>query len=357
MRAGSRPGTHTPKSAILSNNGAATMRKRLNSSSLGLVAFYAVIVLLFMVLSPAFRTGDNLFNLLSGFSHVGILAVGVMFPILLGGIDLSVGAIVGLVGMVMLDLIMIVGLPSWVAVLIGLAVGTLAGFTNGLLVSRLKLPPFIATLATMVAYRGLTYGISGRAIFPELASRGITDRAFRNIDGSVGLVPHAFIYLVLIVIVTHLLLRYTRLGVNLYAVGGNEKAARLAGIPVDWVKIIAYTIPGVCCAITALILTSRMSTSTEDLGMGAEMSAIAAAVIGGVSLQGGVGQSYGPALGAFLIGTIYIGATLLGVTTYAQPVLAGVILLGAIGYGRYTRQRRDQEWLKGQQIQLQEAAK
>ena len=316
------------------------MINRLRSANLGLLWFYLIIIAVFSLLSPPFRTLGNLQNLLSGFSHIGIMAVGMAFPLLLGGIDLSVGAIMGLVGMVMLDIIMLLGVPGWAAVPIGLAVGALAGLINAALIVRLGLQPFIATLATMVAYRGITYTISGRQLVPELSVLAITDPFYTSIDGAIGPLPLAFLYLVVIAALTYLLLRYTRFGMHVYAVGGNETAARLAGINVNRVKVVAYTISGVCTAVAALILTSRLTTSTEDLGFTFEMSAIAAAIIGGVSLRGGVGSTLGPALGAFLIGTIYIGLTLVGVTTYAQPVMVGVVLIGAVGYDRLMESRR-----------------
>jgi len=316
------------------------MINKLRSANLGLLWFYLVIIVVFSLLSPPFRTLGNLQNLLSGFSHIGIMAVGMAFPLLLGGIDLSVGAIMGLVGMVMLDIIMLLGVPGWAAVPIGLAVGALAGLINAVLIVRLGLQPFIATLATMVAYRGITYTISGRQLVPELSVLAITDAFYTSIDGALGPLPLAFLYLVVVAALTYLLLRYTRFGMDVYAVGGNETAARLAGINVDRVKVAAYTISGVCTAVSTLILTSRLTTSTEDLGFTFEMSAIAAAIIGGVSLRGGVGSTIGPALGAFLIGTIYVGLTLVGVTTYAQPVVVGVVLIGAIGYDRLMEARR-----------------
>jgi ribose/xylose/arabinose/galactoside ABC-type transport system permease subunit len=319
------------------------MLKKINYQSFGLVGFYLVIVILFSVLSPVFRTAGNFSNLLIGFSHIGILAVGQTFPILLGGIDLSVGAILGLVGMTTFDLMLIFGLPGYIAIPIGLVVGLLAGLINGLLIVRLKLNPFIASLATMASFRGLVYAISGRQLFPGLTVMAIKDPMYLAIDGSLGHVPYALIYLIIIALITYFILHNTKLGVDLYAVGGNESAARLAGVNVDRVKIAAYLISGLCSAIAALILTSRMTTSPEGLGIGFELSAIAAAVIGGVNMQGGSGNTLGPVLGAFLIGTIYTGMNLLGVTQYAQPVVAGVILIGAVGYDQFMKERRRKE--------------
>lgn len=332
------------------------MRKLIKSQSLGLVVFYLAVVIFFSVASPTFRTGANLVNLLMGFSYVGILAVGQTFPILLGGIDLSIGAILGLVGMTMFDLLLIFGLPGWMVIPIGLLVGALAGFVNGTLIVRFKLNAFIASLATMASFRGLTYAISGRQLFKNLTVLAIQDNSYLAIDGSLGPVPLTFIYLIIVTLLTYFLLRKTKLGMDLYAVGGNENAARLAGVNVNRVKIVAYMISGVCAAIAALTLTARMGTSPEGLGLGFELSAIAAAVIGGVNMQGGTGNTPGPALGAFLIGTIYIGLTLMGVTQYAQTVVAGVILIGAVGYDQFMKRRREKQLLALQELQFREKA-
>jgi ribose/xylose/arabinose/galactoside ABC-type transport system permease subunit len=324
------------------------MLKRFQGANVGLIGLYLLIIIIFSVLSPVFRTSGNLNNLLIGFAHIGILAIGQTFPILLGGIDLSVGAIIGLVGMTTFDLMLIYGLPGYIAIPIGLLVGLLAGLINGLLIVRLKLNPFIASLATMAVFRGLTYAISGRQLFPNLTVLAIRDPAYLAIDGRFGFVPNALIYLVVLAFLTYFLLQKTKLGMDLYAVGGNESAARLAGININRVKIFAYMMSGLCAAIAALLLTSRMTTSPEGLGIGFELSAIAAAVIGGVNMQGGSGSTLGPVFGAYLIGTIYVGMTLIGVTQYAQPVVAGLILIGAVGYDQFIKTRRRQEVLLSQ---------
>jgi ribose/xylose/arabinose/galactoside ABC-type transport system permease subunit len=311
------------------------------SPAAGPAVFYAVVLIVFSLISPQFRTEDNLQTLLIGFSHIGILAVGMSFPIVMAGIDLSVGSIVGIIGMIVFDLSLITGMAGIAVILIALAVGAALGALNGLLVVRLRLSPFIVTLAAMAAWRGTTYAISGRQLDQSLTVRPITDPLLIWIDGSVHGIPRAFIYLLVIAVAAYLLLMKTKLGRDIYSVGGNERAAYLAGIKVARAKIIAYAISGLCAAVAALILTSRLSTSPEDLGSGVELSAIAAAVVGGVSLQGGVGGSLGPVLGAFLIGTVYVGMQLENVTTYAVPVVAGVILIGAVGYDRY-RQVREQ---------------
>jgi ribose/xylose/arabinose/galactoside ABC-type transport system permease subunit len=308
-----------------------------------LMLFFLLTVVVFSLLSRSFRTAGNFENTLIGFSHMGILAVGQAFPILLGGIDLSVGSIIALVGMIAFDGFLIFHLPGQLVIPIMLAAATAAGAVNGLLIVKARLQPFIATLATMAAYRGITYAISGRQIFPELATKSIADRLLTGFDDYVGHFPYAFFLLLGVALVAQLILSTTRLGRDLYTVGGNIEAARLCGIEVGRATIIAYAISGLCAGLAALVLISRMTTSTENLGIGIELSAIAAAIIGGVSLQGGVGNVIGPVIGAFLMGVILIGLNLIGVTTYAQPVLTGAILLGAVAYDRRlaSRQARD----------------
>jgi ribose/xylose/arabinose/galactoside ABC-type transport system permease subunit len=170
--------------------------------------------------------------------------------------------------------------------------------------------------------------------------KAITDPIYVSIDGKIGIVPYAFIYLILLAVLTHLVLQYTKWGINLYAAGGNETAARLSGINVNRIRVFAYAFSGLCSALAALILTSRMRSTQESLGLSFELSAIAAAVIGGVSLRGGVGNTIGPAIGAFLTGTLYTGLTMVGVTTYAQPVVVGIVLVVAVAYDKLLAARR-----------------
>jgi ribose/xylose/arabinose/galactoside ABC-type transport system permease subunit len=301
----------------------------------GLLLVFAATALVFSLLSPSFRTAGNFENVLVGFSHMGILAVGQAFPILLGGVDLSVGSILALTGMMGFDLLLVVHLPGAIAIPVMLAAATAAGAINGLLIVFVRLQPFIATLATMAAYRGLTYAISARQIYPELATSAIRDRFFLGFDDFLGRFPYAFFVLALVCAAAQIGLSFTKFGRDVYTVGGNVEAARLSGVRVGRTLVMAYAISGFCAGLAALLLVSRMTTSQENLGIGIELSAIAAAIVGGVSLQGGVGDAIGPVIGAFLMGVILIGLNLVGVTTYAQPVLTGLILLSAVAYDRW----------------------
>ncbi|WP_188394091.1 ABC transporter permease [Mesorhizobium sp. SARCC-RB16n] len=326
-------------------------------TTLALLLFFGTTFLFFSLFAPRFATASNMENLMSGFSFLAILAIGQSFPILLRGIDLSIGAIVALAGMVAFDLTLIFHVPGYLVLPAALAAATLAGTLNGALIVYLRLQPFIATLATLAVYRGLVYSISGRQLVRGLSTTPITDRwitdleTYYDLGSAVGLsrfikfpwFPLSFFVMLALLAVFQSVLITTRFGRDIYAVGGNLEAARLAGINTRRTTIAAYAICGFCAGIAALILVARLTTSTEALGTGMELTAIAAAVIGGVSLSGGVGSVFGPAIGAFLLGVILLGLTLLGVSQFVQQILTGAILLGAIGYDRLLvvrRQRR-----------------
>jgi ribose/xylose/arabinose/galactoside ABC-type transport system permease subunit len=282
--------------------------------------------------------------------------MGQAFPILVRGIDLSIGAIVGLVGMVVFDLILILEAPGYLVLAAALIAGILAGALNGGLIVFLRLQPFIATLATLAAYRGLTYTISGRQLVPGLTTTPIRDpwivgiETYFDIGSWLGVnklialpwFPLSFFIMLGVFALLQTLLLATRFGRDIYAVGGNYEAARLAGINTRAIVVAAYAIAGFCAAITALIMAARFTTATEALGAGMELTAIAAAVIGGVSLAGGVGTMFGPVIGAFLLGAILLGLTLQGVPQFTQQIITGAILLAAVGYDRllFLRRRR-----------------
>jgi ribose/xylose/arabinose/galactoside ABC-type transport system permease subunit len=247
-------------------------------------------------------------------------------------------------------------LPGYLVIPLALLVATSAGALNGILVVFLRLPPFIATLATLAAYRGLVYSISGRQLVPSLSTTPIRDPwitgletyvdvgAFTGLSNFVRMpwFPLSFFIMLGLLALLQFVLVATRFGRDIYAVGGNHEAARLAGVKVGRIVIAAFAISGLCAGVAALLLVARLTTSTEQLGMGMELTAIAAAVIGGVSLQGGRGTVFGPAVGAFLLGVVLLGLTMLGVSQFVQQILTGVILLAAVGSDRliYLRRQR-----------------
>lgn len=331
---------------------AGSVRER--TGSVALLALAATAFGVAGVFAPSLLTASNVENLMAGFSFVAILAIGQSFPILLRGIDLSIGAIVALAGMVTFDLALIWHLPGWLVIPAALVAATLAGALNGVLIVVLRLAPFVATLATLGAYRGLVYAISGRQLVPGLSTTPIRDpwitglETWFDLGAGLGLadtlrlpaIPLQFFVMLVLLVLLQLLLRATGFGRQVYAVGGNHEAARLAGIATGRITIAAYAISGLCAGVAALLLVARLTTSTEALGTGMELTAIAAAVLGGVSLAGGVGALIGPAVAAFLLGAVLIGLTVLGVSQFVQQILTGAILLGAITYDRLLVVRR-----------------
>ena len=323
-------------------------------ATLALIAFFAATMLAFGVFAPRFASASTAENLMGGFSFVAILAMGQAFPILTRSIDLSVGAIVALVGMVVFDLSLITQIPGYLIIPLALLVGAAAGAINGLLIVWVRLQPFIATLATLASYRGIVYAISGRQLVPGLSTTPIRDRwivgleSYFDLGSLVGLskivpmpwFPLSFFLMLGTFVVLQMLLLTTRFGRDVYTVGGNAEAGRLAGINTGRVIVVAYSISGLCAGLAALLLVARLTTATEALGFGMELSAIAAAVIGGVSLAGGIGSAMGPALGAFLLGGVLLGLTLLGVSQYWQQIITGLIVLAAVGYDRALLARR-----------------
>jgi ribose/xylose/arabinose/galactoside ABC-type transport system permease subunit len=335
------------------------MIRRRGSSALPL--FFLLTLAFFCVVAPRFASASNLEALMAGYAFIAIVAMGESFTILLCGIDLSVGAVMALAGMVAFDASLILHLPGYLVVALALLIATLAGALNGALIVFLRLQPFIATLATLAAYRGIVFAISGRQLLPELSTTALTDswiaglETYFDIGAALGVeslrlpgLPLSFVLMLALLVLFEVLLRATRFGRDLYAAGGNPEAARLAGIDLRRIVLICYALSGFCAGAAALLLVARLTTATEALGNGMELTAIAAAVIGGVRLNGGVGSMWGPVLGTFLLGVVLMGLTLLGISQFVQQILSGAILLAAIAHSRWLQSRRQMRHLATQ---------
>jgi ribose transport system permease protein len=288
------------------------------------IAFLLLCVAL-AIASPFFATPDNLLNVALQSSINALLAFGMTFVILTGGIDLSVGSLLAVAGAVAGGL-MVGGTPWPVASLAGLAAGTGLGLINGLSVTAFRIPPFIATLAMLSIARGLTQLITGGAPFTGL------DPTFNQLgQGSIGPVPIPVIVMAITVVISWVVLRYTVFGRSVYAVGANREAARLAGVPVSRVLIGVYLISGFLSALGGLVLTARLSSAQPTAGTGQELDAIAAVVVGGTSLSGGEGSILRTLIGALIIGVLNNGLNLLNVDPFIQPIVKGVVILTAVG--------------------------
>ena len=296
--------------------------------SWGLAIALVVICVVLSFAHPGFLTMPNLINVARQISINGILAVGVTLVLLTGGVDLSLGSVVALAGVVAASMAHPGDYPVLVPVAMGVATGALCGAVNGVVVTRGRVPSFIATLGMMTAARGLALVISNGRPVSNLSP------AFTRLGGDLAMVPIPVIILAVIALMVWVLLRHFRLGRYIYAVGGNAEAARAAGINVGAVGMFVYTACGALAGVAGLVLAARITTGQPNAGVGYELDAIAAVVIGGTSLSGGVGRVGGTILGALLVGVINNGLDLMNVSSYYQAIVKGVIIVGAVWLDR-----------------------
>ena len=288
------------------------------------------------VLSPSFHTFGNIMNIVRQIAVVGLLAMGVTIVIITTGIDLSSGSVLALSAVVAASFAQrmdwpmrmypnIPALPVIVPIIAGLAVGGLCGWINGMLVAKTKIPPFIATLGMMTAARGtaLLYA-QGRPI------SSLTESYNYIGQGVLGFIPVPILILVVVFFISRMLLKHTKFGKYTYAIGGNENAAVVSGINVDKYKVMIYTYAGILSGLAGIVLSSRISSGQPGLGVSYELDAIASAVIGGTSLNGGIGTIPGTIVGALIIGVMNNGLTLLNVQAYTQQIVKGLIIVIAV---------------------------
>jgi erythritol transport system permease protein len=301
----------------------------------------AIIVAIFAALSDTYLTGSNVITMTRHVAINALLALGMLLVILTGGIDLSVGSIVGLSGIVAGVLLQGWQIPSfdvilypqvWAVILISLAVGTVVGTLNGLLVTRFKVAPFIATLGMLYVARGTALLISNGATFPRLGGApelGNTGFGFLGTGRIIG-IPVSIWIMVVFAVVIWVLIRKMPFGRWLYAAGGNQRAAQLSGVPVAKVTMRVYMISGLCAAMVGLIIASELTSAAPQTGETFELNAIAAVVIGGASLAGGRGTVRGALVGAFVIGFLSDGLVMVGVSTFWQIVIKGAVIVLAV---------------------------
>ena len=249
-----------------------------------------LMIAVFSVQTPLFFTVNNLSSILREASFVGIIACGMTFVIITGGIDISVGSTMALCAMVCSNLLRFTGAPLAAVLAVTALLGLALGGVNGLLVTKLNIPDFIVTLATMNIYRGLTRAINATDV-ESLKNPMIKNASFKLLGGRIGLIYLVVIAFFALALVSHYLLRHTRLGLYTYAVGSNAQAARLTGISFAGIKIFAFAFTGLACGIAGIMTAARMMTATTEIGVGMEFNVIAAIVIGGCSLQGGRGDN------------------------------------------------------------------
>ncbi len=303
---------------------------------LGILLVILALIVYMSIRFERFLSVDNLMNIARNYSDIGIGAVGMTLVLLIGGIDLSVASVMALGGLVASIAMVWWGLPVPIAILLGIGAGVVIGLVNGFLIQRLRLAPFIATLGMLGVARGIVVGTTGGQGVSGLPAE------FTAIgQGYIGPVPIPVIVLVVVAIVVALFLAYHVWGTYLYSIGGNETAALLTGLPVARVKIFVYVVCSALSALAGVMVVSRVGVSLPGQSLGYELQVIAAAVIGGVSLQGGRGTILGAVLGALLIGLIQNILVFERVAPYWQTAFTGgIILLAAIV--DIVRQRRSQ---------------
>ncbi len=300
---------------------------------LGILPVLVGIVLLFTFLTPNFMSTNNLVNILRQASINIVLAVGVTLVILTGGIDLSVGSILATTAVIG---VMTSLNPSlqWGTVLFPILAGLLMGLINGALVAYVKLPPFIATLGSMTTIRGLSY------LIPDGTTIINNNLNFAWIGNNyLGPIPWLVIIALCVVVLTWFLLRKTILGVRIYAVGGNEQAARLTGIKVGFVLMFVYGMSGLLCGLAGVMTASRLYSASGLLGNGYELDAIAAVILGGTSVVGGIGSVLGTLFGALIMAVLNNGLTLMNVSFFWQMVIRGIVIILAVTIDKFRTKR------------------
>jgi ribose transport system permease protein len=299
------------------------------------------LVLVFSATSSAFFTVNNGMTIALQVTSIALLGIGATCVIITGGIDLSVGSVLALAGVVAALAVKEWGMPVPIGMLIGILTGSVCGWINGILVTRMRLPPFIATLGMMLIARGVALQITGaRAVSGLGESFGVLGNGslFRIVNiGDDGFptvvfpgIPYPVILMVVIAIAVSLMLNRSVLGRHIYAVGSNADAARLSGVNVGRVVSFTYVLSGTLAGLTGCVLMSRLVTAQPNEGVMYELDAIASAVIGGTSLIGGVGTISGTAIGAFVIGILRNGLNMNGVSAFTQQIIIGLVILGTV---------------------------
>jgi ribose/xylose/arabinose/galactoside ABC-type transport system permease subunit len=300
--------------------------------NLGLALILVALIAAFWIAYPRFLAAVNVINILLTVSVIGILAVPWSMLCISGGLDISIGSMMGFYAVTVVSLFVKLGLGLAASIAVGFAVAALVGLVNGLLITKAGIGSIITTLGMYSVLRGAAFVITG--------GQGVVsaDRAFKFIGlGRIGMLPFSVVLLILFFLAGYVLLNYTQFGRNLYVVGGNERAARVTGIDVDAVRIGLYIVTAMCAGFGGLIIASQLANAMPKIGTGYEFAVITAVVLGGVSLGGGRGTLYGVLFGILIIGTLRYGLEITGVHSFYQTIAEGAILLAAVALDQVRR--------------------
>ena len=305
--------------------------------NMGILIAFAALCIFLEIMNQRFFTWSNWLTILDNVSKTGFLAIGIMLCIMLGGIDLIAGAGIACSGVICIVAMERWGLPMVVAIILGLLVGVVAGMANGFIIAYSGIHPFVVTLAMQSILRGCAYLLANAQPVPLYVNEVFPNIGIARVFG----IPLPIIYLLILFFLQWLLLNKTKTGRYIYAVGGNETAARFSGINVERIKILVWTISGTLCAFAGIVLCAKLKSGQPSTSVGAETDAIASAVLGGTSMYGGTGRTSGVIIGVFIIGVITNGLTLMHLDVNWQYVVKGVIILVAV-YADMVRQRKSQ---------------
>lgn len=299
----------------------------------GMVIACLLLFVVLLIVSPDFRAPSNLINILQQNSLMGIVAVGMLVMIIVGGFDLSVGAVGATSSVVTAEVIMHAGVTA--GVIAGVALGVVVGTANGLIISKMGVNPFVATLGMQSLVTGILY------VATQTNPVGPVGLSFTRLGlGRLAGIPIDLIVFAGIALLVMLLLRKTRFGAHVYAVGGNKEAARRAGVAVDRTLIVSYALGGTLAAVGGIVLLGQTALAQPDSATTWPLTAIAAVVVGGVPLTGGYGGIANAVLGTLLLGVVANALDIMNASTYWQPAITGLIVLGAVGFDRYARTRK-----------------
>jgi len=283
-----------------------------------------ILCIVISFITPRFLSVSNIKNILTQVSVNAVIAVGMSFVILTGGIDLSVGSILAISGAVAASIVKSTG-NLFLAIIVALAIGSIVGLINGILVSKGRIQAFIVTLSTMIIFRGVTYVYTNGTPISGLG------QSFSSIGNMMVLgIPIPVVFMVIVFGIAFYVLSQTRYGRYIYALGGNEDSARLSGINTDKIKTLVYVICGAAAALSGIIVTSRIGSASPNAGVGFELDAIAAVVLGGTTLVGGEGSVVGTIIGALIIGVLNNGLNLMNVSPFYQSIIKGIVILLAV---------------------------
>ncbi|MPW25234.1 ribose ABC transporter permease [Alkalibaculum sp. M08DMB] len=293
-----------------------------NSRELSVVVAIVIMFVAFGIIQPIYLSANNIRDIIEQATIYGLMGIGITGVIITGGIDLSVGSVLALVGAVVAQMT-VAGVPPVISIIIGLAFGFTLGIFNGILITKFGLQPFIATMGTMAIYRGLAYVVTKG--YPVL---GVPDTYRKLVDGEI--LPYlrvSVILFFLFAVLMYIILKKTKLGTYVHAIGGNEEATRLSGVKVNKYKTLIYGIAMLGTALAAMIQIGKLGTGDPTTGQGYELNAIAAAAIGGTSMAGGRGTVLGTVLGAILFAGLKVGLIVMGVDTFYQYIATGLVIV------------------------------